>query len=262
MNTPDPETPLETHVPMPNGGFALRCQRVKKDAAQCKKPARTGYRVCGSHGAGYAKRERAGERKKPGRPVTHGIYSNTPTRSYAEAMEEVAQLEGILTNSDRALIALKAVLVYQLGQLDGLAPETNQLEGDMEAYVAEAAELNTEPLTPTEARRLARQFAGWLRPLSKIDKAVNRVSDTAPKVFAAHKARAETEAKLAEARGLEAFVTLNQTQRAIIHALTPDRGMIDAYEDALRREIYGPNHLEVPALNPYVLTYPVEKPVN
>ncbi len=246
---------------MPRGGVAPRCQRVKKSNVQCAKPARRGFKVCSSHGAGYASREASGERKKPGRPVTHGVYSITPTSSYAEVMSEVAQLEDVLTNSDADLLALKATLLIRLGQLDALTPEVARFESDLEAYVAETEKMDDGPLTPADAMRLARRFAGWLHPLSKIDKAVNRVSEGATKSIAAHKARAETRAKLAEVEGLTVFMQLNSVQRAIFHALAPDKELTDAYESALLREVYGPNRLEIPALDMSVLTYPVEKPV-
>lgn len=242
---PIPE--LEGHVAMPNGGTATRCQRVKKDGLQCAKPARREFTVCSSHGAGYRSREAAGERRKPGRPVTHGAYSLTPTRSYAEAAEELAQLEDALTNSDNALLALKALLVYQLGQLDALAPRTNQLENDMGTYVSEIAELDATPLNLTEGRRLAREFASWLKPLTKIDRAVDRVADTAPRIFAAHKARAETASKLAEAEGTTYALKIIEIARGIAHELF-DPALAETYELALKRELYGPLRLDPPPL--------------
>lgn len=86
VGTQEPaEKALEEYVSMPKGGVAQRCQRVKRDGGQCAKPAWTDYRVCSSHGAGYATREAAGERQRPGRPITTGVYSSVPTRSYADA---------------------------------------------------------------------------------------------------------------------------------------------------------------------------------
>lgn len=259
MSAPEADAPeLETHIQMPRGGVAPRCKRVKRNGEQCAKPARRGFSVCSSHGAGYRTKEVAGERKKPGRPVTHGTYSLTPTRSYSEAAEEVASLEDILTSSDSALIALKATLVYELGRLDALTPDVGRFEDSLEAFVADVAELDTDPLTPAEGRQLAREFASWLGPLTALDRAVGRVSDTATKSIVAHKTRAETSAKLAETEGLAVFMQLNSVQRAIFHALAPDKELTDAYESALLREVYGPNRLEVPDLDPTVLTYPVE----
>lgn len=176
-------------------------------------------------------------------------------------MEEVGQLSDALTSSDGALIALKAVVVYEINRLEALTPAVQAFEADLEAYVAETEKMDDGPLTPADAMRLARRFAGWLHPLSKIDKAVNRVSEGATKSIAAHKARAETRAKLAEVEGLTVFMQLNSVQRAIFHALAPDKELTDAYESALLREVYGPNRLEIPALDMSVLTYPVEKPV-
>ncbi len=84
MSTQEPEqTALEAFVPMPKGGVSARCQRVKRNGQQCSKPARTGRKVCPSHGGGYPSREASGERKKVGRSVTHAMYSSQPTRSYS-----------------------------------------------------------------------------------------------------------------------------------------------------------------------------------
>lgn len=258
----EPEAPtldLESHIAMPNGGVALRCQRLKRNGEQCAKPSRRGGKMCSSHGAGYASREASGERKKPGRPIQHGVYSITPTSSYTEVMEEVASLEDMLTSSDRDLLALKAALVMQISKLDALTPDVKRFEDSLEQYVTKVATLNDDALTPTEARWFVREFASWLKPLSKIDKAVNRISDGATKSIVAHKTRAETSAKLAETEGLAVFMQLNSLQRAIFHALAPDKELTDAYESALLREVYGPQRLEVPPLDMNVLAYPVEK---
>jgi len=45
---------------------ASRCQRVRRNGRQCEKPARRGWTVCGSHGAGYQKREETGARLPAG----------------------------------------------------------------------------------------------------------------------------------------------------------------------------------------------------
>jgi hypothetical protein len=244
------ENPLEASVMMPRGGVAARCQRVKRDGGQCKKPARAGYRICSSHGAGYATREQAGERKKPGRPVTHGIYSTQPTRSFAECHAEVASLEDALTSSDRDLIALKSVLVMKLAELEAHAPKVQEMETTLETLTAEAERMDFDNLTPETAMNFVAQLAGVLRPVSRLSTLVSQVTDTAVKSITASKTRSETRAKLAEAEGLEVFLRLLAVQRRIVHELAADdQNHIESYEAELRRQIFAPLHLEVPELN-------------
>lgn len=118
---------------------------------------------------------------------------------------------------------------------------------------AEAAELDDTPLAPTEAMRLARRFAGWLEPLTALDRAVGRVYETATKSVVTHKTRAETSAKLAEAKGIDTAIKIVQIARQIVADLA-DSDLVAAYEMALAREIYGPLRLEPPA----VTTHPME----
>ncbi len=245
MSTQETENPdLEPHVPMPRGGVAARCQRVKKDGAQCKKPARTGYRVCGSHGAGYAKRERAGTRQKPGRPVTHGKYSITGTKSFGEAEEEVAALEDALTSSDRDLIALKAALMLKLNDLQNLAPKVQHAETELEALASEAAEL-LEDVTPDAARLWVRRLAQLAPILTALERITGQVVHVALSSITAHKTRAETAAKLSETEGITIALRVIQVARKIVGTLgTPD--LVDAYELALARELYGPLRVEPP----------------
>jgi hypothetical protein len=243
------ETPLEEYIAMPRGGVAPRCQRRKKNGQQCGKPARTGYRLCPTHGAGFPSREAAGERKKPGRPITHGIYSSAPTRSYADAAAEVASLSDALTSSDRDLLALKSVLVMKLAELEAHAPAVEQMEADLERLAAEAAELDFDNLNPSEAMSFARRFAQLQKPIAKLSGLVNQVSDVAGKNIVASKTRAQTKSKLAETEGLGFFLQLLQVQRKLVHGLAPDENHIATYEMELKRQIFGPNHLEAPPLD-------------
>jgi len=216
-NEPTAETPLEPYLPMPRGGVAPRCQRVKRDAVQCSKPARTGYKICSSHGAGFASREAAGERQKPGRPVTTGVYSTQPTRSYSEAQAEVAQLEDALTSSDRDLLALKAVLVQRIGALEAHAPAVQDVEAVLEALVAEAAQMDVNNIAPEQATCFVGRLAGVLRPVARLSALVSQVADVSTKSITASKVRAETRAKLAEAEGLEVWGELKpRTGRVVV----------------------------------------------
>lgn len=71
-------------------GEAPRCQSPKKGSQppkQCEKPARKGFPVCSSHGAGTAKREREGTRKNPKTaPITSGQYAQPETLELMQKM--------------------------------------------------------------------------------------------------------------------------------------------------------------------------------
>ena len=58
--------------------------------------------------------------------------------------------------------------------------------------------------------------------------------------------RAETSAKLAEQKSVEAFAGLAGQITRIIWELAPDSDWLDVYEDRLRRDVLGPNRLELP----------------
>lgn len=202
--------------------------------------------MCSSHGAGYATREASGERKKPGRPVTTGVYSTAPTRSYAEAAAEVAQLEDALSSSDRDLIALKAALVLCIGKLEAHSPKVERMDADLEALTAEAEQMDPDDITPHEALSFARRLAEVQKPAARLSALVSQLVDTATKSIQAGKVRAETKSKLAETEGLTVFLSLLSVQRKIVHELAPDENHVAAYEMELQRQIFGPLHLEVP----------------
>lgn len=247
MSVQEPEqTPLETHLPMPRGGVAPRCQRRKKDGSQCGKPARSGYKICSTHGAGYPSREAAGDRRKPGRPVTTGVYSVEPKRTFAETQAEVAQLEDALTSSDRDLIALKSALVLRLGQLEDHGPAVEAMEAELERLMAEAARMEADSISPEQAMRFASRLAALRQPAAWLIKLTTEIADVSVKSVTANKTRAETRAKLSEVEGLHYFLQLLAVARKIVHELAPDDNVRESYELALKREIFLPNHLEVP----------------
>lgn len=250
MSTQDPEqTPLEPYLAMPRGGVAPRCQRVKKDGSQCAKPARSGYKICPTHGAGYPSREEAGERRKPGRPVTHGIYSTAPTRSFAEAQAEVASLTDALTSSDRDLIALKSVLVMKLAELESHGSAVEKMEAELEALTAEAHGMDFGSITPAEATTFVRRLARLQKPAARLSKLTSEVTGTATKSIQAGKARAETRAKLSAVEGTEVFLRLLAVQMKIVKSLSPDENSWQTYQMAVQRQILGPNRLEAPPLD-------------
>ena len=95
-----PEQPtisLEARLPasVRNPKGLARCQRVirREDEAprQCMLAAREGFRACGSHGAGYPKREREGIRRNPAKArITNGRFAKIETlRTLAQDDEQM-----------------------------------------------------------------------------------------------------------------------------------------------------------------------------
>lgn len=250
MTTQEPEqTPLEAFLMMPRGGVAPRCKRVKRDGTQCKKPSRAGYSICPSHGAGYPSREAAGERKKPGRPVEHGIYSIQPTRSFVECQAEVASLEDALTSSDRDLVALKGVQVMKLAELEAHGPKVEEVERILEALALEAEGMDFDNITPEEAMTFVRRLAALLKPAARLSKLVTEIADVSTKSIHAHRVRAETRARLSESEGVAVFLRLLGAQMRIVRGLSTDENAWRTYQMEVQRQILAPNRLEAPPLD-------------
>lgn len=94
--------------------------KSKRSGQQCKKKAVTGYRVCGTHGAGYPVRVQRGQRKPPGRPVVTGDFSDPDRTRYgrlAELLEEAKADPAGLRTAESELALVKAVLRWQYEKL-------------------------------------------------------------------------------------------------------------------------------------------------
>ena len=239
MNTHEPyapgETPLEPTVPVGgNGGVAPRCQRIKKDGHQCGNAARSGFSVCPRHGAGFPSREAAGEKKRTGRPRTHGLYSRSGLSSLHDLMAEVAALEQDRDNTDREIDTLRATLWYLLEQ-DGANRERLERLDHILAVRAGELEGEREPGDLREAARCASEARSWF----------NRVAETSVRVIHAAGTRAETRVKLAEPRALEQFVKWMATTRDLcLDILEP--APLSLLEDRLQREVLGPLGARLP----------------
>lgn len=97
MPKPPPQ-PLTSHTP-PSRRHLLglpRCQRWRmRDGAfwQCSKPARLPLKVCPRHGAGFARRENAGERINPVLPSA--FTEPGAKRAVAILLEQHPELQGL-----------------------------------------------------------------------------------------------------------------------------------------------------------------------
>lgn len=88
-----------------------RCQFSEDrdgDLWQCPKAARAGFRVCGSHGAGYAKREREGTRQNPALAAL-----KTGEHADSAAMEEYLKTQEAFTAMYEAQLRSPSLLDYR-----------------------------------------------------------------------------------------------------------------------------------------------------
>jgi hypothetical protein len=157
-----------------------RCRRVIRRQGQqphqCKRAARLGFSVCGMHGAGFAVRERRGERKSVRSNFRHGIRSKPQT--IAALMEERPELRSLLReHSDspdlmdlRPLVAeARALADYSLLHTplktsDDIFRRFDVL-GRVIKIIGRVVDLErkTAPLSPADIDRLVHAFASTLR---------------------------------------------------------------------------------------------------
>jgi len=187
--------------------------------------------------------------------VTHGLYSRTAATTLAEIRGELEALELDLNNTDAELLTIKSILVYLFNQAAKYEAKATSLELALEEIerVLEGARIvkNGQPtgegeLTVAQARALGAQLVAGQRLMAELEGWTTKLLESNLKSIAAVKMRAETQAKLAEAKALENFLKLAQLMRNICWSILEDDEQLDLFEDKLRRELYGPNRLEAP----------------
>jgi hypothetical protein len=240
-----PTVELAATLRTPNGGEAPRCQAVKRDGTQCGAPARKGYRVCARHGAGLTPRPATAtqrERKPGGRPPTHGLYSKAGRRKIAEVVAELEAAQIDLDDSDGEMRVLRGTLAFLLGQADVHEGALDKITG---VYAVLERTLTHQTLEPVEARAIGQAMQSADRLLGRSESWVRAVLDAARFVVKASKERAETRAKVAEARALETLTKYIHVLRGIMFD-SLDEEQLDVIEGRLVREVFLPNGLEMP----------------
>ena len=234
--------PLEESMLTPTGGVAPRCQRIKRNGEQCRNPARTAFRVCAKHGAGTHHREQAGERRRTGRPPTHGLYTAKGARQIADIVAELEGMKVDLDDSDGEMRVLRATLAYLLGQ----APRHEAANATIDrTYVLLKEAAEAQVLTPAEGAALGGSMAEARRLLIANRSWATQIIDACRIIVSAAKCRAETNSKVAEKRAIESLLKLVHMLRHILWDVL-DEDQLDVVEDRLRREVFGPLGIELP----------------
>jgi len=156
-----------------------RCRaRCRRGGHQCPRPARAGFPVCWVHGAGSAKRERAGRRQNPRlAPLRHRFRARAESRELLRREEpslEAAYRVRLQASGYEALrheLALLEALVHRfLAQNDMSGPDALAVAIDATAQIAALKERQARlerQLTPVSPDHLQRFLRG-------VDRAVAR----------------------------------------------------------------------------------------
>lgn len=238
---------LEPTLQGPKGPMP-RCQAVKR-GKQCGAPAKRGSSYCWRCDRVPSTPDPESEPKKRysvDRPTTHGLYSSRAQVDIQRLAQEVLHLEADLDNTDKELAVLKATLWYLLTKADEFKDKGDALAAfikDLEARYASA-----ESGGDNEA---AREFQLDIRAAYKfaaaLESYLSMLLEAATRVINAAKARAETRAKMAEAKALEHFVNLSTAARNILWEIL-DSDQVAAFEERLKKEVFAPNGLKLPDL--------------
>lgn len=235
---------LAPFLSTPNGGVAPRCQAKRRAGGQCGAPARRGYSVCVRHGAGLPSREleQAVDRRPRGRPIVHGLYSRAGRRKIATVVAELEAAQIDLDDSEGEMHVMRATLAFLLGQADIHEDAADKIGG---VYAVLERTLTHQTLEPVEARAVGQAMQSADRLLGRTESWVRAVLDAARFLVKASKERAETRAKVAEARALEVLTKYIHVLRGIMWDVL-DTEQLDVIEGRLMREVFRPNGLEMP----------------
>ena len=221
------------YITLPNGGKALRCQATNRSGKRCARPASKDYKVCSMHGVGTKKRVLNCKRKRPGRPVEHGLYSKEGRKTLLELRDIYLDNLEELDNTNKEFANLKAIFQYNLNQ--------EQLYLDYEAEL-ESLILNLNANGLDEDTNTALQNAERL--LDKVLAWRSRMTASAYRVICAANVRANINNRLAESIATGVCMELTDKARRIVWDFL-EPAEIDMFEARLQAELFGPNAINL-----------------
>jgi hypothetical protein len=180
---------LEAYLIGPNKGKTARCQVRKKDGNQCNQPARRGFAVCKSHGAGTAKRVKNGSRQpiNTGRPIETGEYSSRfRVVNLLEALESDIPYLGKNLNKELMLARLATAKVLEL------EPSVTIIKANLENH------LPSGQLDYDQAMNAA-------KAIFRLDNYMLRIQEMALNIAKIAKAMADIENSSAQTKALDEF---------------------------------------------------------
>jgi len=175
--------------------------------------------------------------------MTHGLYSKAGRRRIAEVVAELEAAQTDLDDSDGEMRVLRGTLAYLLGNAS-VHEQAEETVGGIHALLSRTLKRNEDTLDPVEARAIGQAMQSADRLLGRSESWVRAVLDAARFVVKASKERAETRAKVAEARALETLTKYIHVLRGILWD-SLDEEQLDVIEGRLLREVFIPNGLEL-----------------
>jgi hypothetical protein len=165
----------------------------KRSGKRCTRKARDGFKVCGTHGAGYEQREQAGEKRGAGEgTLVHGLYArrhrpfgDDAVKEYEATGEELYRLDSVtarawvhLEHTDQvAAVALQVLKDLQEGEgdIDPLAlrhaaTALNGVESALariDGLIQTRAKLQNgdRSVSPAELVAMLRLVTAWVREI-------------------------------------------------------------------------------------------------
>ena len=163
-------------------------------------------------------------------------------RSVHEIVAELEAMETDLDDTDGEMRVMRATLAFLLRQAprqDALAEAAERVKALLDARLESGSLAAGEALVlgraVREASRLLRDAGSWS----------DRVVDVARSIVLAVKQRAETRARMADAKALDSVARFARIIRHIMWDML-DEDQLDVLEERLQREVFAPNGLELP----------------
>ncbi len=219
-------------------GKILQCKATcKSTGKRCNRPARTGYEVCSSHGAGTRKRVALAQKKNPGRPISP--YEAALTEDEQAVFEQ--NIGDLTLVNEVALIKTKLTsFIIDLSRIQEILEETEDEGG-----------WSTVPEDPEErAIFWANQYERVSNRLSAIERKVKIQDDLLLLTKTLEAVTKTTVAAWEQLQGKKIVVTMEQVN---------DIAMMDDVRNLVRQELDFIKEMLCPACQQRVLSAMTER---